>query len=64
MAVLIDDTKRTASQVEGAYNEKQRIQINSVYLEEKQVMILLATIFYPNLIHPAARYFFGKFLQF
>lgn len=37
MAVLMDDTKKTASQVQGAYDEKQRISINSVYFEEKQV---------------------------
>ena len=37
MAVLVDKTKRTAGQVAGGYNEKQRVRINSVYLEEKQV---------------------------
>lgn len=39
MAVVIDNTKKTASQVAGAYNEKQAIQIQSVYLEEKQVSL-------------------------
>ena len=39
MAVVIDNTRKTASQVAGAYNEKQAIQIQSVYLEEKQVSL-------------------------
>ena len=38
MAVLVDKTKRTSGQVKGGYDEKQRIQISSVYLKEKQVI--------------------------
>ena len=38
MAVLVDNTKRTSGQVSGGYDEKQRVQISSVYLKEKQVM--------------------------
>ena len=37
LAVLMDETSRTAGQVQGAFNELQRIQISSVYKTEKQV---------------------------
>ena len=37
MAVLVDKTKRTSGQVSGGYDEKQRVQISSVYFKEKQV---------------------------
>lgn len=40
MGVLIDQTKRTASQVKGAYNEKQKVKIDSIYNIEKQVRII------------------------
>ncbi len=38
MGVLMDKTERTWSQVAGAVNEKQSIQINSIYKIEKQVL--------------------------
>ena len=37
MGVLMDQTKRTASQVKGAYNEKQKVKISSIYNIDKQV---------------------------
>eukprot|EP00795_Rhopilema_esculentum_P009048 gene9048-16692_t len=38
LAVLMDETSRTAGQVKGALNELQRIQISSVYKTEKQMI--------------------------
>eukprot|EP00794_Sanderia_malayensis_P006708 gene6708-7470_t len=40
MAVKMDKTERTASQVSGGINEKQSIRINSIYKVEKQVLSL------------------------